>query len=162
MAKQQESGKEFEDKVAKKLKEMQFVELSKERWPDCKNKHKRCFTKQFPSGHGLYNRSRRVDFRVRSGCREFDVEAKFQETSGTADQLAWVALKVAERNKIPLYLVIGGKVMEEECLDELEKTAKSPCYDHLRVGTLEVFAATLDEFAESLRSSELKLCVKEP
>ena len=154
MAEQQESGNRFEDEVARKLECMQFVKLTKEEWLNYKNKHSRCFTKQFPSGRSLY-RERRVDFRVKSGCREFDVEAKFQEKSGTADQLAWVALKVAERNKFPLYLVIGGKVMVEECSSVLKETAKSSCYDHLRVGTL-------DEFAESLRSSELKLCVKEP
>ena len=143
MAEQQESGNKFEDEVARKLECMQFVKLTKEEWPDCKNKLIRCFTKQFPSGHGLYNRSRRVDFRVRSGCREFDVEAKFQEKSGTTDQLAWVALKVAERNEFPLYLVIGGKVMVEECLDELKEAADSSCYDHLHVGTLDDFARWL-------------------
>ena len=142
MAEQQESGNKFEDEVAQRLEDMQFVKLTKEEWPDCKNKHNCCFTKQFPSGRGLY-RERRVDFRVKSGCREFDVEAKYQNGRGTTDQLAWVALKVAERNKFPLYLVIGGKVMVEECSSVLKETADSSCYDHLHVGTLDDFARWL-------------------
>lgn len=137
MAEQQKSGKKFEAKIVKKLEDAKFKELPNKKWDNGKDKHCRCFTRQFLSGRGLYNRKRRVDFRIKSGRREFDVEAKFQKKSGTTDQLAWVALKVAERNKFPFYLVIGGKVMEEECLGELKKTAKSPCYLH--VGTLDEF-----------------------
>ena len=52
-------------------------------------------------------------------------------------------MKVAERNEFPLYLVIGGKVMVEECSSVLKETADSSCYDHLHVGTLDDFARWL-------------------
>ena len=135
------SGTEFQTKVADKLRELKFVELSGEEWRNCQNKPSRCFTAQFVSGRGLY-RERRVDFRVKLDDCEFDVEAKFQDSSGTADQLAWVALKVADRNEFPLFLVIGGRILVNECLPELEAAAKESSYV-LGVGTLEDFAAWL-------------------
>ena len=134
-------GRKFETKVAEKLEELDFVKLSGKAWRHRKDKYRRCFTKQFASGRGLY-RERRVDFRVKlDGC-EFDVEAKFQKGSGTADQLAWVALKVADRNRFPLFLVIGGRIMETQCLPVLAEAAASSHYV-LGVGTLEEFAAKL-------------------
>ena len=137
-----ESGRKFETEVAEKLKEAGIVELSHDEWLNCKDVQPRCFTQHFVSGRGLYRRERRVDFRVKLDCGEFDVEAKFQEKSGTADQLAWVALKVADMNEFPIYLVIGGRLMEKECLPVPAETAASSHYV-LGVGTLDEFAAKL-------------------
>ena len=135
-------GVEFKNKVMQKLEEAKIVRLSGKDWPNSKDKRPRCFTPEFVSGRGLYNRMRRVDFRVKLDFAEFDVEAKFQESRGTTDQLAWVALKVADRNRFPLFLVIGGKIMEKECLPVLAETAALSRYV-LGVGTLEEFAAKL-------------------
>lgn len=144
MAKQQKRGKEFENKIAEKLKKMQFEELPKEKWSDYKDKHSRCFTKEFHSGCGLYGEERRVDFRVKHGCCEFDVEAKYQDGSGTADRIPWAELKVAEKNRLPFYLVIGGSLLTQERRSSvLKEAADSSCYDHLHVGTRDDFARWL-------------------
>ena len=141
MAISQESGSDFENEVADKLREANFRELNKNNWCNKKAQHSRCFTKQFVSGCGLYGK-RIIDFRVKDGCVEFDLEAKTQSGSGTADVIAWVALELADRNKFPLYLVIGGDRLLKKCRSELERKAASSCYV-LGVGTLEEFVAEL-------------------
>ena len=149
-----QSGKVFEKMVAEKLKKMGFKELEHSAWPDCKDKHPRCFTAQILSGCGLYGQVRKVDFRVKIGDRgEFDVEAKFHNGNGTTDQLAWVELDVADQNDFPFFLVVGGSALtDKKHLPKLRKKAGSlNCV--LGVGTLEEFAAKLqqEEFAVVLK-----------
>ena len=151
------SGKEFENAVAKKLKKMGFKKLDRKHWSDCKDKYDRCFTQHFPFGCSLWRKKRFVDFRVKfDDCGEFDVEAKYKsKTSGTTDQIAWVALHVANTNDFPFFLVVGGETLTNERRNRLpvlrETAASFDCV--LGVGTLEEFAAKLKqkEFAVELK-----------
>lgn len=157
------SGQDFQVRIAEKLKELGFGQLSGDAWYDHEGEHGSFFAAEFPSGRGLYGRERRVDFRVKiRGC-EFDVEAKYQEQSGTADQLAWITLEVADRNRFPLFLVVGGSVMETECLPALEEKAASSRYV-LGVGTLDEFAAKLSSSTEDFQTSNTPIirCLREP
>ena len=141
----QKAGKKFEKKVLRELRNAGFKKLDAKAWRAEKTKHDRCFAKQFKSGESLYGK-RRVDFRVKNGSNEFDVEVKWQNGSGTADVIAWVALLLADMNKVPLYLVIGGTRLLTKCRPVLDDQAESSSHV-LGVGTL-------DEFAEYLVSAD--------
>ena len=84
MATSQKSGSEFEKKIADELKKANFTKLNKNDWRNRKAQHSRCFTTKLVSGCGLYGGKRYVDFRVRDGCIEFDLEAKYKKGSGTS------------------------------------------------------------------------------
>ena len=80
------------------------------------------------------------------------MEAKFHNANGTTDQIAWVALHVAARNGFPFFLVVGGSALtDKKHLPVLRETAGLLNWV-LGVGTLEDFAAKLDqeEFAVKL------------